>query len=580
MYYDTLTLSAVTDELRERLLQGRVQKVVAPTPLSVGLEVYAGHRYPLWLNADPQLAGVYLMETKLRRGTERPSPLHLLLVKYLEGARLEALEQPSLERVLRLTFRGEQGAVDLLCEIMGRHSNIILIGPDGVIMDSIKRIPPSINRYRTILPQHVYVAPPPQDKEQPLLLTTARLGELLRPAENKPLWRILVERIAGISPILAREIVFRATGQSDPALPLDQEHVAALLQCVLELLSLPHTHAWSPCLAFETRAALRIPLAYAPYELTHLPDRERAPSMHVAIERVLEARQAIDPYQQVRERLRGLVEAQSDRQHARLEALRRALVPEEQIEAARLRGSAILALAWKIQPRQTELWVDPAETGQGDESAERWRIALDPLLSPAENAEKHFREYRKLKAAASEVPALISQVEAELGYLQQLATEVALAENRPQLDEVEQELQQAGYTPQGRSRNRPSKSRPLALHARDGALILVGRNSRQNDEITFGQAAPQDLWLHAHRVPGSHVIIKSGGATLSDDTLLLAARLAAYYSAARDEPRVQVDYALRQHVRRIKGGRPGMVTYTHEQTVVVDPMAAKDALKE
>ena len=185
MYYDALTTAAVRDELTETLSGGRVQRVVRPTDLSVGLEVYAGQRYQLLLNAEAQSPGVLLTDIKLRRGTEKPSPLSLLLRKYVEGARLQAVEQPDLERILWLTFSGPEGTVTLVCEIIGRLSNIILLAEDGTVMDAAKRVPSSVNRYRTVLPRQSYVPPPPQAKENPLLLTPARLREILAASESE-----------------------------------------------------------------------------------------------------------------------------------------------------------------------------------------------------------------------------------------------------------------------------------------------------------------------------------------------------------------------------------------------------------
>ena len=202
-------------------------------------------------------------------------------------------------------------------------------------------------------------------------------------------------------------------------------------------------------------------------------------------------------------------------------------------------------------------------------------VEIDPALSPAENANRYFREYQRVKAATEQVPALLAETEAELAFLRQLQSEAALAEDRAQLDEVEEELYAAGYGRDRRSTRkgggRAARSAPLAVRAPDDTPIWVGRNSRQNEELTFRRAAPDDMWLHVHGVPGAHVIVRCGGAPVAEETLLLAARLAAHYSSARSEPRVQVDFTARRHVRHMPGGRPGMVTYTHESTLVVAP---------
>jgi predicted ribosome quality control (RQC) complex YloA/Tae2 family protein len=574
VYYDALTLAAVKDELSRLLLGAHVQRIVQPSELSLGLEVYAGQRYQLLLSAESQTAGVFLMTAKLRRGREVPSPVQLLLLKYVRGARLEALEQPPFERVLRLSFSGEQGPIHLICEVMGRYSNVILVDQGGLILEAVKRVPPSRNRYRTILPQHPYVAPPAQKKEHPLALTPAALRAIVDRQPEASLWQCIVDGIAGISPILARELVYRAASEVEPKLPYGVSVYERLVVAIDELMHLPQTHAWAPCVAYEGEGEERHPVAYAPYALTHLPDHEAVASISAAIGQVLEAWQSFDAYKQVRQRLHGLINEQVDRQRARLASLQHALVPAAEVECVQFQASAILAMAWSIKPGQAELLVDPAQLGlEGDPASPgTMRIPLDPTLSPAENAQGLFHTYRKMQAAAAEVPQLISETEIELAYLRQLDTEVELAENRLQLDEIEQELRAAGHVASRGKEARPSgKSQPLSVRSGDGTLILVGRNSLQNDEVTFRRGTPDDMWLHAHGVPGAHVIIKCGGTAVDEETLLLGARLAAYYSASRHEPRVQVDFTVRRHIRHVKGGRPGMVTYTHEQTLVVVP---------
>ena len=586
MYYDALTLAAVADELTDHLVGGRVQKIVQPSSLSLGLEIYAGRRHPLLLSAEAERPGVFLLEVKQRRGTEAPSPLGLLLQKYVRDSRLTAVQQPILERVLRLTFSGEDGPVDLICEIMGRYSNIILVGPDHVILDSIKRVPPSMNRYRTTLPKHPYVAPPPQDKENPLALSLTSLCLALAKQAEGDLARQLVQAVSGISPILAREMVYRASGEVELSGAFEPAIYEKLLKTMDELLRLPQTHAWSPSVAYEEDEEGRWPVAYAPYELTHYPDHEGVEGISAAIRRVLQAARPLDAYKQVRLRLHSLIEGQLGRQRARLASLQRSLLGATKAEDLRRRAQTILALAWTIRPGQRELVVDPTPLGEpvADSAQEPLRIPLDPTLSPSENAQRLFKAYRKMQAAGEEVPALIAQTELEIAYLQQLSTEVDLAENRPQLDEVERELYEAGYLPANAKRTRMlgkgggAVAAAFSIRSQEGYLILMGRNSQQNDDLTFHRSGPDDLWLHAHGVPGSHVIIRCGGGAVAEETLHLAARLAAYYSAARHEGRVQVDWTARRHVHRLKGGRAGMVTYGHEQTVVVEP--ALDDLPE
>lgn len=569
MNLDALTLAAIRDEIMAHCAEGRVQRVVQTSELAIGLEIYGGHRYQLLIDAQPQNPCVLLTEDKLRRGVEKPSPLGLLLAKYVRGARLLDVVQPTLERVLQFVFAHPEGQTRLICEIMGRYSNIVLVDADGTIMEAIKRVPPSINRYRSILPQHLYVAPPPQEKEAPLGLTRERLGRVLADSPDRPVWRRLVSGIMGISPTLAREVVYRATGEVDPQGPLDADSIVNLLQTLFDLLSPIEDHRWSPTVAYRDGRAV----ACAPYELTHLDEPELVESMSEAVRRVQDAVTPFDAYNQVRQRLRALVDEQLSRQRSKLHSLRESLVPAAEIERLQAQGNAILAMGWSVQPGQSELVIDPNLFGMRAlaDGSNEMRIPLDPDLSPSENAQKLFRAYRRQKSAAEQVPGHIAATELEVAYLRQLCTEIDMAENRPALDEVERELHEAGYVARKRKKGSTTKSTLLTQRAPDGTLIFIGRNSLQNDEVTFRRSAPDDLWLHAHGVPGSHVIVKCGGHPVAAETLTLAARLAAHYSASAAKGRVQVDYAERRYVRHIKGAHAGMVTYTHEETITVSP---------
>lgn len=582
MSFDALTMSAVRDTLQERLLGGRVQRIVRPSRLSLGLEVYAGQRYQLLISAEAQNPVVMLSDEKLRRGTEQPSPLQLLLRKYVRGARLRSVVQPEWERVLTLGFEGGEGRVELVCEIMGRLSNVILVDDNNRIMDAAKRLPPSVNSYRTILPSEAYVPPPPQDKVHPLEIDARRLLALLQAQSGRTLARRLVQAVFGISPLLAREIVYRSVAEARAEGPADEDTCRRMMEVVRQLLALPQTHAWRPCVAYDDVDGSRQPVTYAPYLLTHHADIEEREDVNRAIREVRERQvskaRALIGYEQVRQRLHETIADQLERLEGRLAKLRKSLVPEAELEELQLKGNAVLTMSYQIEPGQDELVIERRQvTG---ESGERGRqeivIDLDPGLSPSANAQRIFRRYEKRKAAAEKIPGRIRETELQVDYLEQLDADVDLAENRQELDEVEAALREEGYLRDKGKKGSAGRSKPLRVHTDDGTLILVGRNSRQNHEVTFREASGDDLWLHAHGVPGAHVIVKSGGAPVSSRTLDRAASLAAYYSAARDEGAVQVDYTERRYVRHIRGAAPGLVTYRNEETMVVEPQAPRE----
>lgn len=582
MTFDALTLTALRQELAGLVVGGRVQRVVRVSQLALGLEVYTGGRQQLLLSAEADAPQVRLVAFKLRRGEDKPSPLSLLLKKYVEGARLTAISQPELERVLALHFTGEHGAVRLICELMGNLSNLVLVDEQERIMEAAKRVPGSVNRYREVLPRRPYVPPPPQNKLHPLTASPQELLAQLQAVEG-PLARRLAQSVAGVSPLLAREVIFRAVA-GDPPVP-DLALAESLLAELGVLWRLPETGTWRPTVGYALEEGERVPRAFAPYVLLHWPEREHCETISAAAARVLDGEAdrvavarpgPVDGYGRARARLDQIIAQQLARRERRLAALREGLLSPQELETLRLQASAILAVAWRIEPGQREVEVTRAEvTGElGAEGEQAWRVPLDPDLLPAENAERLFAAYRKRQAALTQAPPLIAQVELEVAQLRQFATDVALAADRGQLDEVEAALQAEGYLRRKAKGGAAVGSAPLAMVAPDGMQILVGRNSRQNAEVTFHRAAPDDLWLHAHGVPGSHVIIRCGQRPVSAATLDLAARLAARYSAARGDALVQVDYTERKHVRPIAGAGPGMVTYRHERTVTVPPQVA------
>jgi predicted ribosome quality control (RQC) complex YloA/Tae2 family protein len=233
-------------------------------------------------------------------------------------------------------------------------------------------------------------------------------------------------------------------------------------------------------------------------------------------------------------------------------------------------GEAILAYAYQIEGGQSELVV---EWVAGEPPLQ---VALDPNLSPSENAQAYFRRYRKAQRGAIQIPAQRAQVEVEEEYLDQLAHDLALAENRPEIDAVGGALAGAGYI---KGKRRPSSSppaQPMRFGSPDGLTVWVGKNALQNEELTFRRAAPEDMWLHARGMPGAHVIVRAEGGAIPEWTIEWAAGLAAYYSRGRDDTQVEVDVVPRRHVRHLKGGRPGQVLYGHERTLRVAPRAPSD----
>jgi predicted ribosome quality control (RQC) complex YloA/Tae2 family protein len=454
----------------------------------------------------------------------------------------------------------------LIVEAMGRHSNLILVDADGSVLDAIKRVGPRLSRVRPILPGRAYKRPPPQAKLVPTDVGMADLETMLAAAKPAtPIYRVLVNGIRAVSPLLAREVVARATGRAETKVRElnDASQILALLDAFQGLLIHLWEADWQPHVALENAEEGGAVMAYAPYVLTQYAAHKPVASMGAAIDAYYQASRPGASYAVAKAKVRALLDEARTRARKRQGALRREWVPQEELDRLRLCGEMTLAYAHAIRPGDTRL------EAQVELEGPPLVIDLDPRLSAVENAQAYFQRYQKAKLAAAEIPRRLRYAEHELAYLDQLESDLALAGNRPDIEEVRSALIEAGYVPPAKG-PKPQRGQPLRVTTDEGPIILVGRSARQNHQITFRRAGPDDLWLHAVDVPGAHVVILSGGQPVSEAVLRKAARLAAEHSAAKGEAGVLVAYTKRRYVRSIRGGRPGMVTYRREETIRIE----------
>ena len=565
MPLDALTLAALADELGASLVGGRVQAVVPVDALALALEIYHGRRDYLLLSADPQTARVHLTDAKGRRGVEKETPFLLMLRKYVKGARLVNVSTPRWERILVLDFDGAEGPSRIVAELMGRLSNLILLDSSNTIRDSARRITPEMTRARVVLPKQPYIPPPPIERPAPDEIAEPQIELLLAGATaDRPVWRTLLNGLRGLSPLAAREIAFRALGDTE-AYVGDVERLSPLLKAMAEVCGpLVSGGAWSPSWVREDDAVVE----FAPYMLTHL-DGEPAPSLSEAIAAFYSSQVGRDSYAAARRRVQALIDDALERAERQRAALEREVLPPEAVEQRRVWGEWLLAYASTVPPGARELTIP--DTGDGPLT-----IPLDPTLTPVENAQRMFRDYERSKRAAADIATRRESVDINIATLRQLATDLALAENRPEIDAVHAQIAalvgERAPTTKGGAHPAP----PIEVTSPDGLTILVGRNSRQNEHVTFERAAGHDLWLHARAVPGAHVIVKTEGRPTPETTVEAAASLAAYYSASRGSTSVAVDVTEARRVRRLKGGGPGLVTYSGERTLHIAPRSVEE----
>ncbi len=573
MHIDTFTTAALADEFRLTVMGGRVQNITQVTPLSFGLEIYSqGRRHYLFLSADPQAPRVHLESHKPRRGTAKETPLLQLFRKYLKSAILMAIEQPGLERVLFFHFASKIGETSLIIELLGTRSNLIFVDQERRILSLARPAPSHPHRKRVLLPNHDYVLPQPQAKLTANTLTVEVLRDVVARAPAKNLLsKTLVTRLAGLSPLIAREIVYRA--YRDVAVKVGEvSDLPALLEAIRQVYRHPDTHTWAPHVAFDRNERVEF---FAPIPLTHLANAEPVDSISKAVEAHLD-RPLYGPddgYATARFPIYLALEQAQKRTERRLEKLAQDAAGLKNPDTYRQKGEATLAYSSQIRRGQTELEV----MWLGDEPL---KIALDPALSPAQNAQKYFARYQKAKRAAKIIPAQQESARLQLEYLTQLTLDLEMAESRPEIDAVAQALKNAGFgksfkqaTRQERDKKSvPAVSQPRRFTSPDGFTVWVGRNAVQNHELTFGQAKPDDIWLHARGAPGSHVVISAPDRRPPKSTIEWAAGVAAYYSKARNAGRAIVSYTRKKYVRAIKGAPPGLVRIQNESTIRVTPL--------
>lgn len=658
MQMDALTLAALADEFEHEMRGARVDDVIQPTPHSIALQLWGGgHNRWLVLSAHPQLAHVRLTSEKPRKLATDPPAFVMLLRKYLEGARLVAARQPAWERIIELGFaRGADLAEGrattwLIAEVMGRFSNVILVDAERVILGALRLASAQTNTYRTITPHEPYHSPPPQTRTlasvtlpqlpgQDVTATALReaaldafgafeanresgsgqdgaaKGKRARRDAAPTVAVVIATSVLGFGRELGREVAARALGSPeaavDPATPWEQWEAAA--REARALAHLAESRDWRPTLVMEPASgeSPARPVALAVYEPRQYPpeDELRAvASVNDALDLFFAGAEWRVELEQAKGDLRRLLQTQRDRCLRKAEALRAEM--DSDVEASKLRREAEILLAFGAEVAagvsQATL---PDPYAEGEEA--QVRIALDPRLSAIENANRRYDRYHKLQRALKLLPEQVEANELELARVQQLLTDLALAETPAEVSLVRAEVAEAGYIkggaearrlakeqrksgkkgkPGGKAGaksggkgapskpSRPEGGAPLRRRLSDETLALVGKNSRQNEEVTFHQAAPNDLWLHARGAPGAHVILKVAGRPAPEETLREAASLAAWYSQLREAGSVAVDYTEARYVRHMKGGGPGMVIYERERTIHAPPADLGEPVK-
>ncbi len=570
MNVDGLSLAPLVNELNAALAGGRVDKVFQPDPYSLLLWVrQPGENLRLHISANPQRPKILIATSAPENPAAAPN-FCMLLRKHLEDGRIGSIEQHSLDRIININIdvRGDRGIIitkRLIIEIMGKNSNIIL-SQDNIIIDAIRRVGYQLSRHRQVLPGKEYVYPPGQDKINILAVEPDLFAKQVLAAADLPLSKAIIAAGIGLGPLTANEIVWRAGFSPEiRSGTLDVSDIDALAEAVASI-AVPLNNSQIVPSVVEGQGR---PLAIAAFVPEHLGQH----SLH-SFSTMSEAVAFFDsfngrPSLPEKEVLVKLVAAELAKLTRKQGVLTEELKQAENADTFRIYGDILMVNLYHIPAGSHEQVLQDIYSEQPDSQV---IISLDPALTPLENAQQYYAKYNKAKRSAEHLANQLVECGQEIAYLESVAVALEHADLNAEVTEIKQELITAGYMKAADKRRLPAaQSSPLSVKTTDGFAIIIGKNNRQNDVVTFKQAQSEDLWLHAKDIPGSHVIIRRDNKEITEQAIVEAALLAAHFSKGRQSANVPVDYTRRRYVRKPSGAKPGFVIYDHQSTIYVTP---------
>lgn len=578
MPLDSVFLSGLRKELTDRLIGARIDKIQQPERdlLLLSVRTLEGNDR-LLIHGGVGSARVHFTQGRFENPSSPPM-FCMLLRKHLTGARIVSVEQPPDERLLllRMDARDEMGGQTertLIVEMMGRQSNVILTDQDNLILDCMRRVDPSMSEIRPLLPGMRYRLPPRQEKPDLFQISETERAAVLDHAEaGSALDSWLLRSFSGLSPLICREMCYRAFGDASPRFAvLEEREKNALLQQLETLVDLVSRGALIPCVLLENDR---------PKDFSYLPVKqygsqmtcEPCDSFSALLDQFYLRRDHVEAMRRRSQSLTKSVKNIRDRTSRKLSLQKEELRRSENREALRRKADLITANLYRIRKGdrvlRAEDFYDPDLT--------QVEISLDPLKSPQQNAAALYKQYQKAKTAEVHLVALIAEGEKTLHYLNSVLDEISRAEGEQDLAAIRAELQDTGVLKKDKASKKVKlKPRtPLRFVSTSGYEILVGRSNAQNDELTHKIARRTDYWLHVQKIHGSHVIIRAMDEKPDDDTIAQAASLAVYYSQARDSGKIPVDYTMVRNVKKPTGALPGMVLYTTYQTILAQSDAS------
>lgn len=573
MAFDGFVMSNLAHELENCLVGGRINKIYQPEKDEIHLLIKNQKRtWRLLLSASASLPLIYLTEKSKSNPMTAPN-FCMLLRKYIQNGKILKIEQPGMERILILHIEhtdemGDLCTKQLIVELMGKHSNIIFASSDNKIIDSIKHISCQVSSVREVLPGRDYVLPPGQNKISLISMTQEDFYSRVF-SSALSLEKMLYTSFQGVSPVMARELCYRAGIDSkSSASALSEQEQTSLYEAACTAARQVSEGDFTPTIVFYEKA----PLEFSSLPLTMYEGFET--TTHSSISKVLEE------YYSQKEMLTRIRQKSSDLRHILTTALERTqkkyalqmrqLSDTEKREKYKIYGEMLHTYGYGLEPGAKEL------TCINYYNNEEIKIPLNPDLDPMENAKQFFARYSKLKRTYEALSELTVETKDQLLHLESILTALDIATQEADLADIKEELIEYGYMKRkgGRrvKKGKEEKSTPLHYISSDGYHIYVGKNNYQNEELTFKFASGKDMWFHAKGMAGSHVIVRTEGAEeLPDSTYEEAGRLAAYYSKGRQAPKVEIDYTQKRNLKKPPASRPGFVIYHTNYSLLIEP---------
>ncbi len=580
MPFDGLTIRALTLELDKELNNARIDKIHQPEKdeLALAIRQQKSGNLKLLISANARWSRMHLSTEKKPNPTQ-PSSFCMLLRKYLEGGKIKEIKQLGMERIVHIRIEAlddfkEWNDKLLICEFMGRHSNIILINPEnGLILDAIKKFSSDVNSSRDILPGKEYVSPPGQGKLEPGADEWNDFTQAMwQQDEEIGLAKALFNVYTGISPFSARQICL--SSGLDPDLAVGQSgelELSKIYYAVRELLHNIDQGNFSPVLQYDKN---QLPLEFSPFapvDESNLVYQDY-PSMNEACDHFFTDKMGRMRLDSLKTSLSRKIKEHLDKFYKKKFLQEGDLTKAYENDVYKNWGELLTAYAHLYKKG------DPVAILEDFNSGEEITLTLDPRYTPIQNAQKYFKVYNKSRGARKHLQVLMAQNQQEIDYLESVLVAVQQAEDAAGIAEIIEELEKEAYLKANskKGKKQEERSQPRRFISSDGLPITVGRNNRQNDWLTLKESDRNDLWLHTKEIPGTHVIISLPGTVKSihdvpDRSLEEAATLAAYYSKASQSEKVPVDYTFRSNVKKPGGAKPGMVIYENYWTIMVNP---------